>query len=90
MIGGRKVRMGWSMGPTGDAGRGEGRLQLVFCYSAREETEELGLGEQRVPSCSFKGPERIAWSVLCPCQHCLLHSHSWRCARITSLKLSLG
>ena len=34
------------MGPTGDVGRGEGRLQLVFCYSAREETEELGLGNR--------------------------------------------
>lgn len=28
-------------------GSGEGRLYLVFCWSAGEETEGLGLGEQR-------------------------------------------
>lgn len=29
-------------------GRGEGRLQLLFCYSTKDKTGELGLRKQRV------------------------------------------
>lgn len=35
------------MGSTGEVSSGEGRLQLVFCCSAGEEPEGLGLGEQK-------------------------------------------
>lgn len=35
------------MGSTGDIGMGEGRLLLVFCRYARDETRALSLVEQR-------------------------------------------
>lgn len=35
------------MGYTEDVDRGEGRLQLVSCYSARDKIGGLDLGEQR-------------------------------------------
>lgn len=41
----REVKRGWSVGST--VGSGEGKLHLVFCYRARDKTEDLGLGEQR-------------------------------------------
>lgn len=46
---GREVRDGWSVGSTVEAAAaGEvGGAQLVFCYSARDETRGLGLGEQK-------------------------------------------
>lgn len=36
------------MGAIEDVGRDEERLKLVFCFSARDKTRELDLGEQRV------------------------------------------
>lgn len=41
---------------VGDLGRGEGRPQLMICGREREETEGLGIGEQRV--------EMICWQAL--------------------------
>lgn len=38
--------------------RGEGRLQLVPCYSIRDETRRLGLREQR--------REKVYGSLHCP------------------------
>lgn len=35
------------MGSTGDVGKHERRLQLVFCCRARDETVWLGLKKQR-------------------------------------------
>lgn len=43
---GKEVRMGWSVGFTGEVGREEERLQLI-CFGAREEAEGLRLWEQR-------------------------------------------
>lgn len=34
------------MASPGVVGRGEGRLQLVFCFSDRDETSGLGLGNK--------------------------------------------
>lgn len=36
MSSGREVRRGLSAWSTGDVGRGERRLQLVFCFSLRD------------------------------------------------------
>lgn len=47
MSGRSEVRKGWPVWSTADVGRGEGRLQLVICCSARDGTEEVGLREQR-------------------------------------------
>lgn len=48
--GGRESRMGRNMASIGDVGRGEERPQkMVICCSAFQETEGLGLGEQREP-----------------------------------------
>lgn len=33
----REAGKGWCVGSTGDVDRGEGRLQLVFCFSARDK-----------------------------------------------------
>lgn len=44
----REIRRGMSVGSMRDVGRGYGRLQLVFCYSARDGTggfELEGRGE---------------------------------------------
>lgn len=43
------------MGYPGDVGRGEGRLPLVFCCSAREETRKLSLGKEKVWRSSVGG-----------------------------------
>lgn len=34
----REVKRGWSIGSTGDVGRGSGKLQLVICCSTRDIT----------------------------------------------------
>lgn len=44
---GREARRGCSLGNTGFVGRGEGSIQLMFCFSPKEESEGLGLMEQR-------------------------------------------
>lgn len=36
---GMRGKGGWCWGSTGDVGRSEGSLQLVFCSSARDKTE---------------------------------------------------
>lgn len=42
----RNVRRGWSVASPGVVGWGEGRLQLAFCFSDRDETSGLGLGNK--------------------------------------------
>jgi hypothetical protein len=34
------------MGSTADVGRGQRRLQLVICWSTKDETYGLGVGEE--------------------------------------------
>lgn len=62
------------MGSTGDVGRGEGRLLLVFCCYARDETRALSLVEQREEKRSEGG--QPAWCSgrcgLCFSRDCLL------------------
>lgn len=46
--GGREATRGWTVRSTGGMERGQGRLQLVFYCSTKDEPEGLGLlGEQR-------------------------------------------
>lgn len=43
----RDIRRGMSVGSMRDVGRGDGRLQLVFCYSVRDETGRFELEGRR-------------------------------------------
>lgn len=41
------ARRKWFVGSTGGISQGEGRLQLVFCFSAKDKTVRLGLEGRR-------------------------------------------
>lgn len=43
-------------------GQGEGKLQLVFCYNARDKTERLGLEKWRMSTVSL--PQEV---FICSC-----------------------
>lgn len=47
MSGGREARRRRSVESTGDVGRREGKLQLVFCCNARDE---IGIGKESFSS----------------------------------------
>lgn len=55
----REVRRGWSIGCTGNVGRDEGRLQLVFCCSSRDETG-IGFGRTKRQEWVFRQPTWVS------------------------------
>lgn len=59
VMGGREVRRGWSVGSTGYVG--ERSLQLVFCCDVRDETEGLGLGEERQRGEGLQAAYMVFW-----------------------------